>query len=62
LRRQEGGQHRPVKGGQFIRFLQSAAKELEDILAELKGDKISIDKLAEKSKEQRNLLHFVSQK
>ena len=39
-----------------------AAKELEDILAELKGDKISIDKLAEKVERAAKLAAFCSQK
>jgi exodeoxyribonuclease VII small subunit len=39
-----------------------AAKELEDILAELKGDKISIDKLAEKVERAAKLASFCSQK
>jgi exodeoxyribonuclease VII small subunit len=39
-----------------------AAKELEDILTELKGDKISIDKLAEKVERAAKLATFCSQK
>ncbi|MCX6246164.1 MAG: exodeoxyribonuclease VII small subunit [Bacteroidetes bacterium] len=39
-----------------------AAKELEEILAELKGDKISIDQLAEKVERAAKLASFCSQK
>jgi exodeoxyribonuclease VII small subunit len=39
-----------------------AAKELEDILTELKGDKISIDKLADKVERAAKLASFCSQK
>jgi exodeoxyribonuclease VII small subunit len=39
-----------------------AAKELEDILMELKGDKISIDKLADKAERAAKLATFCSQK
>jgi len=41
---------------------EQAAKELDDILAELKNDKISIDKLAEKVERAAKLASFCSQK
>jgi exodeoxyribonuclease VII small subunit len=41
---------------------EQAAKELDEILTELKSDKISIDKLAEKVERAAKLASFCSQK
>jgi exodeoxyribonuclease VII small subunit len=41
---------------------EQAAKELDNILAELKQDQISIDKLAEKVERAAKLASFCSQK
>lgn len=41
---------------------EQAAKELDEILAELKTDKISIDKLAEKVERAAKLATFCNQK
>lgn len=41
---------------------EQAAKELDEILTELKGDKISIDILAEKVERAAKLASFCSQK
>lgn len=41
---------------------EQAAQELDQILAELKTDKISIDKLAEKVEKAAKLASFCSQK
>jgi len=41
---------------------EQAAQELDQILAELKSDKISIDKLAEKVERAAKLASFCSQK